>query len=130
MKRLTLLLSVLLVTGLVFAAGQAAQQQEQQKGKSHKVKAEVVSTDATNNTQNPEAMKPVAAEVVSTDATNNTLTFKMTDGQEMTSPVQDQAQQQLASLSPGDKVTLTCQDANGEHRAIVAIQKAPATPKP
>lgn len=108
MKRLTLLLSVLLVTGLVFAAGQAAQQQEQQKGKSHKVKAEVVSTDATNNT----------------------LTFKMTDGQEMTSPVQDQAQQQLASLSPGDKVTLTCQDANGEHRAIVAIQKAPATPKP
>ncbi|MGH9795827.1 MAG: hypothetical protein ACRD5G_13740 [Candidatus Acidiferrales bacterium] len=108
MKRLTLLLSVLLVTGLVFAAGQAAQQQEQQ-GKSHKVKAEVVSTDATNNT----------------------LTFKMTDGQEMTSPVQDQAQQQLASLSPGDKVTLTCQDdANGEHRAIVAIQKAPATAKP
>lgn len=107
MKRLTLLLSVLLVAGLVFAADQAAQ--EQQKGKSHKVKAEVVSTDATNNT----------------------LTFKMADGQEMTSPVQDGAQQQLASLSPGDKVTLTCQDdANGEHRAIVAIQKAPATPKP
>lgn len=110
MKRLILLLSVLLIAGLAFAgADQAAQEQAQQQGKSHKVKAEVVSTDATNNT----------------------LTFKMTDGQEMTSPVQEQAQQQLASLSPGDKVTLTCQDdANGEHEAIVGIQKSPAAPKP
>ena len=102
MKRLTLLLSLLLVAGLFCAGVQAS--------KTHKLTAEVVSADAQAST----------------------ITFKGEDGKEMTAKVDAAAAKSLADLKAGDKVTLTCRDSDaGQHEAIVAIEKAAAkAPKP
>jgi len=100
MKRLTLLLSLLLVAGLLLSATVAAQ-----TSKTHKLTAEVVSTDASAKT----------------------ITVKNADGREMTARVEGKAAEALASFKAGDKVTLTCRDNDaGEHEAIVEIQKVKA----
>ena len=95
MKRLTLLLSLLLVAGLVCTGAQAST--------THKLKAEVVSVDSQAST----------------------ITVKAEDGKEMTAKVDAPAAKSLADLKAGDKVTLTCRDNDaGQHEAIVAIEKA------
>jgi hypothetical protein len=106
MKKLTLLLSVLLVAGVASAAQTAA--------------------PATKAKSTAPAAAPavkthmVEAEVVSADATAKTLTIKGEPNK--TVPVDATAAATLKNLKAGEKVKLTCRDNDkGEHEAITHI---------
>jgi hypothetical protein len=65
----------------------------------------------------------VKAEVVSVDAKAATLTIKDEKGGNKTVPVLDSAKAQLNSVKAGDHVMLTCQDnEKGEHTGVTAIK--------
>jgi hypothetical protein len=68
----------------------------------------------------------VAAEIVKADATAKTLTIKdpkNATGADITMPVEGKAIKELATVTAGEKVNLTCRDnAKGEHQAISNIK--------
>jgi hypothetical protein len=62
-------------------------------------------------------------EIVSVDATAMKITFKDEKGEEHTAPVMGKAVDMLKTLQPGQKVSLTCTDnEKGEHQGISAIK--------
>ncbi len=64
------------------------------------------------------ATKTIAGEVISADASTRTLMIKA-QGQEMTFSVVDNAAKALAKVKPGDKVTVSYTEADGEaYRAL------------
>jgi hypothetical protein len=67
----------------------------------------------------------IDAEVVSTDVEKKTITVKV-DGAEKTAPVGPLAMYRLKKLKAGDKVVLTCKDdaATGEHKEVSFIRMA------
>ena len=112
MKKLTLLLSVLLVAGVASAAQTTAPAKS-------KSTAPAKSTAAATKTH------IVEAEVVSADATAKTLTIKGDPNK--TVAVDATAVGSLKALKAGEKVKLTCRDnASGEHQAIthITVEKA------
>lgn len=105
MKKLTVLLSVLLVAGVAAAQSAAPAQPAPAKAKA---------TAATAKTH------VVEAEVVSADATAKTLTIKGDPNK--TVAVDTTAVGSLKNLKSGDKVKLTCRDNDkGEHEAVTHI---------
>lgn len=70
----------------------------------------------------------VDAEVVSADAKGMTITVKV-EGAEHTEKVSALAKNRLGEVKAGDKVVLSCKDADGGHREVVAIRPAKATAK-
>lgn len=66
------------------------------------------------------------AEVVSTDVDKKTITVKV-DGAEKTAPVGPLAMGRLKMLKAGDRILLTCLDdaATGEHKEVSFIRMAP-----
>lgn len=73
----------------------------------------------------------VDAEVVSTDVEKKMITVKV-DGAEKTAPVGPLAVYRLKKLKAGDKVILTCKDdaVSGEHKEISFIRMAADAAKP
>jgi hypothetical protein len=120
MKKFALLLS------LVFVAG-AAMAQDAAKATDTKAPAKA---EAKATTAAKPAMKThkVEAEVVSTDVAAKTITLKGENGAEnKTAPVEGKAVAALKGVKAGEKYTLTCRDNEaGEHQAVVAIVKTPA----
>jgi Cu/Ag efflux protein CusF len=116
MKKFALLLS------LVFAAVSVANAADAKKTASHKAHAKA--SEKAGKTHK------VEAEVVSTDTEKKTITIKG-DKENKTVPVDEKAVASLKDLKPGDKVTLTCWDnAKGEHEKVVAVAAAKAMAKP
>src|SRR5262245_55916231 len=67
----------------------------------------------------------VKATVVSIDTEGKTITIKDdASGEEKTAPVMDKAVKDLSTLKAGDHVTLTCtDDEQGQHQGVTAIKK-------
>ena len=127
MKKVALLLS------FVFAAGVAVAHEET-KADAAKAPAntEAKAQAATHTHAVAKAtMKThkVEAEVVSTDLTAKTITIKG-ETENKTAPVEGKAIAELKTVKAGEKYTLTCRDNEaGEHQAVVAIAKIPAVKK-
>jgi hypothetical protein len=65
------------------------------------------------------------AEVVSVDAKAKMITLKDEKGESHTSPLLGNALNEAKNLKPGDKVNVTCQDSDkGEHQGVKMIKKA------
>lgn len=65
------------------------------------------------------------AEVVSIDEKAKTITIKDEKGESHTAPLLGAAIAEAKGLKAGDKVTVTCQDTEaGEHEGVKAIKKA------
>ncbi len=65
------------------------------------------------------------AEVVSVDVKAKTITLKDEKGESHTAPLMGAAVNEAKGLKPGDKVTATCQDSDkGEHQGVKSIKKA------
>jgi hypothetical protein len=127
MKKVALLLS------FVFAAGVAAAH-EGTKADAAKAPA-TAESKATAATHTHAATKAtmkthkVEAEVVSTDLAAKTITIKG-EGENKTAPVEGKAVSALKNVKPGQTWTLTCRDnEKGEHQAVIAMVKAPAVKK-
>jgi hypothetical protein len=122
MKKFALLLS------FVFVAG-AAMAQDAAKATDTKAPAKAEAKATAAKTAKP-VMKThkVEAEVVSTDVAAKTITLKGENGAEnKTAPVEGKAVAELKGVKAGEKYTLTCRDNEaGEHQAVVAIMKTPA----
>ncbi len=110
MKRSTSILAVVSILVLACAIPAAARADDppagmnavEMKGKTHDIRAEVVSID-------PKA---------------NTITIKEESGENHTAPLTGKAIEQAKQLKPGDKVTATCMDNDkGDHQGISAIAK-------
>jgi hypothetical protein len=115
MKKLTLLLSVLLVAG-VAAAQSAAPAQPAPAAPAAQSAAQPAPAAPATKTH------VVEAEVVSADATAKTLTIKG-EKENKTVAVDASAVASLKSLKSGDKVKLTCRDdAMGAHQAVTQIK--------
>lgn len=115
MKKLTLLLSVLLVAG-VAAAQSAAPAQPAPAAPAAQSAAQPAPAAPATKTH------VVEAEVVSADATAKTLTIKG-EKENKTVAVDASAVASLKSLKSGDKVKLTCRDsATGQHEAVTQIK--------
>lgn len=113
MKKFALLLS------FVFAAGVAA---------AHETAA-AKATTATHSTKPAVKTHKVEAEVVSTDLAAKTITIKA-DPENKTAPVEGKAIAELKTVKAGGMYTLTCRDNEaGEHQAVTNIAKAPAVKK-
>jgi len=98
MKRLAAVLCAVFVAALILSAASPAIA----AGKTHQVKATVVSIDEAGKT----------------------ITIKDEKGEEKTAPVMDKAVAELKNIKAGDKVTLTCHDNDkGEHEGVTAIKK-------
>src|SRR5213594_2795565 len=98
MRNLAVVMCMLFVAGLILGVVNPAVA----AGKTHQVKATVVSIDTEHNQ----------------------ITIKDEKGEEKTAPVMDQAVAELKNLKTGDKVTLTCHDNDkGEHEGVTAIKK-------
>jgi len=99
MKKVASVLSAIVIAALVMAIPVTAYA----KGKTHDMKGEVVSVDATAKT----------------------LTFKDEKGESHTAPLLGAAVEEAKSLKQGDKITCTCQDSDkGEHEGVKAIKKS------
>ena len=126
MKKFALLLS------FVFAAGVAvAHDAPKADAAKAPATAESKATTATHTHAAKSAMKThkVEAEVVSTDLAAKTITIK-SDGENKTAPVEGKAASALKNAKPGEMWTLTCRDNEaGEHQAVIAMTKAPAVKK-
>jgi hypothetical protein len=97
MKRFCAIVSAFVIAALVVAAPAFA------GGKTHDMKAEVVSVDAKTKM----------------------ITVKDDMGKTSTAPLLGAAVNEAKNLKPGDKVNLTCQDnEKGEHQGVKAIKKA------
>ncbi|MFN7971541.1 MAG: VCBS domain-containing protein [Acidobacteriota bacterium] len=100
MKKLIPVFTMLFVSSVVLAGDAAAP-----AGKTHEVKATVVSVDAAAKT----------------------ITIKV-DGADKTVPVMGSAVETLKTVKAGDNVTMTCQDnEKGEHQGVTGIVAAAAT---
>ena len=125
MKKFALLLS------FVFAAGVAAAHASD--AAKAPASAEAKSTAATHTKAAKATVKThkVEAEVVSTDPAAKTITLKGENGAEnKTAPVEGKAIAELKTVKAGEKYTLTCRDNEaGEHQAVVNIAKIPAVKK-
>jgi hypothetical protein len=122
MKKFALLLS------FVFAAGVAVAHE----GTKAPASAEAKATTATHTHAAKAAMKThkVEAEVVSTDAAAKTITIKSETGENKTAPVEGKAVAELKTVKAGGTYMLTCRDNEaGEHQAVIAIAQAPAVKK-
>jgi len=98
MKRLAAVLCAVFVAALILSVASPAIA----AGKTHQVKATVVSIDMEGKT----------------------ITIKDEKGEEKTAPVMDKAVAELKTIKAGDKVTLTCHDNDkGEHEGVTAIKK-------
>ena len=126
MKKFALLLS------FVFAAGMAvAHEGPKADAAKAPATAESKATTATH-THAKATMKThkVEAEVVSTDAAAKTITIKSDTGENKTAPVEGKAIAELKTVKAGEKYTLTCRDNEaGEHQAVVNIAKMPSVKK-
>ena len=101
MRTIGVVLSVALVAGLAFVAGDMASAKT--KGKTHNMTVQVVSVDANAKT----------------------ITIKDDKGETKTAPVMGNAVKSLKNVKAGEMVTLTCQDnEKGEHQGITAIKVA------
>jgi hypothetical protein len=126
MKKVALLLS------FVFAAGVAvAHEAPKADAAKAPASAEAKATTATHTHAAKTAMKThkVEAEVVSTDLAAKTITIKG-EGENKTAPVEGKAVSALKRVKAGETWTLTCRDnEKGEHQAVIAMVKAPAVKK-
>jgi hypothetical protein len=111
MRKLTLLLSLLLAAGLVYAQAPPPD--------APAAKGEPSMTKAEKNEQ-------VEAEIVSVDPTAKTVTFKKDMAAEpMTLPVEGKAVSALKDVQSGQKYKLVCKkDTAGAPTSIVEIKKA------
>ena len=117
MKKFALLLSFVFVAGVAFAheTASAAKAKTPAKATATKAAKPAVKTHK------------VEAEVVSTDVAAKTITIKSDTGENKTTPVEGKAALALKNVKAGEKYTLTCRDNEaGEHQAVVAIMKTPA----
>jgi hypothetical protein len=122
MKKFALLLS------FVFAAGVAAAHDT--TAAKAPASAETKATTATHAAKTAAKTHKVEAEVVSTDAAAKTITIKSDTGENKTAPVEGKAVAELKTVKAGGKYMLTCRDNEaGEHQAVIAIAKAPAVKK-
>jgi hypothetical protein len=98
MRNLAAVMCALFVAGLILGVSSPAVA----AGKTHQMKATVVSIDVEHNQ----------------------ITITDEKGEQKTAPVMDKAVEELKTLKAGDKVTLTCQDnEKGEHEGVTAIKK-------
>lgn len=98
MRNLAAVVCALVVAGLILGVATPAMA----AGKTHQVKATVVSVDAEHNQ----------------------ITIKDETGAEKTAPCMDKAIEELKTVKAGDKVTLTCKDnEKGEHEGVTDIKK-------
>lgn len=98
MKRLGSVVSAILIAALVLAIPAAAYA----AGKTHDMKAEIVSIDAKAKT----------------------ITIKDEKGESHTAPLMGAAIGEAKNFKAGDKVTCTCQDNEaGEHQGVTGIKK-------
>lgn len=110
MKKFALLLSLVFVAALASASEKAVSGHAKEKAKVAGAHHDVI-----------------AAEVISVDTAKNTITLK-TDKGEVTAPAEGKAIASLKTVKAGDKVTVTCRDENGEHKAVTFIKSTrPAT---
>ena len=104
MKKLALLLSFAFVAGVAGA---------QETKTANPDKTAAMAAEKTHD---------VKAEVVSFDATKSTLTIKG-DKENKTVPVEGKALAALKDVKPGAKLTLVCKDdAAGMHQAVVDVK--------
>lgn len=97
MKRIGTIVSAIVIAALVVAAPAFA------AGKTHEMKAEVVSIDTKAKM----------------------ITMKDEKGESHTAPLLGKAVAEAKGLKAGDKVTCTCQDSEtGEHMGVKAIKKS------
>jgi hypothetical protein len=108
-----------LLLAVVFAVGLGA-------GKTYA--AETHATHAKKASAGAVTHHDVSAEVVSVDAAKHMITLK-TDKGESTVPVEGKAIASLKSVKAGEKVTVTCKDVAGEHKAVTAIKAAAGAAK-
>jgi hypothetical protein len=119
MKKLGMSLAVLFAAAS-FGWAQAAAQAPAEKPATAKAAATAADAKAAKTTTHK-----LDAEVVSTDVEKKTITVKV-DGAEKTAPVGPLAMYRLKKLKAGDKVVLTCKDdaATGEHKEVSFIRMA------
>jgi hypothetical protein len=121
MKKFALLLS------FVFAAGVAAAHADAAKAPAT---AESKAATTAHSTKAVVKTHKVEAEVVSTDPAAKTITIKSDTGENKTAPVEGKAIAELKTVKAGEHYTLTCRDNEaGEHQAVVNIAKMPAVKK-
>jgi hypothetical protein len=113
MRKIMLLLSLVLASGLVYAQAPPPD--------APVAKAEQPVVKAEKNEQ-------VEAEVVSVDPTANTITFKKDMAAEPTTlPVEGKAATMLKDVQSGQKYKLTCKkDTTGAPKSVVEIKKSTA----
>jgi hypothetical protein len=70
----------------------------------------------------PRMSRVLRGEVVASDAAARTITYRMSGGEEKTATVGDKAAAKLKEIEPGDKVTLTLRESDGE-QTVVALKK-------
>jgi hypothetical protein len=119
MKKLTLLLSLILAAGLVYAQAPPYPQPEQPAAK------------ADPPTAKAEKTQQVEAEVVAVDTTAKTITFKKDMSAEpQTLPVEGKAETALKDVMTGQKYKLVCKnDTTGMPKSIVDIKKPAGKPQ-
>ena len=123
MKKFALLLSFVFAAGVAVAHETAAAKAP--------AKAEAKATTATHSTKPAMKTHKVEAEVVSTDAAAKTITLKSETGENKTAPVEGKAIAELKTVKAGEKYMITCRDNEaGEHQAVMNIVKAPAAKVP
>jgi Cu/Ag efflux protein CusF len=97
MKRIGTIVSALVIAALIAAVPAFA------AGKTHDMKAEVVSVDTKAKM----------------------ITIKDEKGESHTAPLLGNAVAEAKNLKAGDKITCTCQDSDtGEHMGVKAIKKS------
>jgi hypothetical protein len=116
MRKLTLLLSLLLAAGLVYAQDPAYPKPEQPPAKSEPSKMKAEKT------------QQVEAEIIAVDTTAKTITFKKEmAGEPTTLPVEGKAETALKDVMTGQKYKLVCKnDTSGTAKSIVDIKKPTA----
>lgn len=123
MKKFALLLS------FVFAAGVAVAHETTAAKAPAKAEAKATTATHTHAAKASTKTHKVEAEVVSTDLAAKTITIKA-DPENKTAPVEGKAVAALKNVKPGEMWTLTCRDnEKGEHQAVIAMTKAPAVKK-
>jgi multidrug resistance efflux pump len=142
MKKLTTLLAVMFAATLAYAGDKDKDTTKEMKSdvkaaakdakaEAKETKSEIKSEAKETKAEAKAEMKSakthdVEGEIVSVDSAKNTITIKTTGG-ESTSPVEGKAQTSLKDLKPGQKVTVTCRDEKGEHKAVTDIKSGTST---
>lgn len=119
MKKLTMLFAMLFAASFAIAADSTTATTSDKPAAKSEAKAAVKTTT-----------HDVTAEVVSADVTKKEITLKDDKGESHTAPVQGKAIASLKTVKAGEKVTVTCLDENGQHKAVTSIKPATADKKP